>query len=238
MREDDRKLFDLFWENSKFDEARMPRLQKMIDENDPRDAGRILEYPGAPVPLHMPEDSLQSLFNRRKSGRVFSDAPLTARQLGGLFAAFAEKPSGHRVAPSAGGKFPVHTYAFLLRAQPPFDQALVYHQPDAHALTVVGDCPPWEQLNRVCNAYPEAGQPAAVFVFTGFIEQTGRKYGARAGRFMLQECGHYAQNLALRMAEEGLQGYECGGVLDNEMKRLLGLEGTSGYILLAMLCGK
>ena len=55
---------------------------------------------------------------------------------------------------------------------------------------------------------------------------------------MLEECGHYAQNLALRIAYEKLRGYECGGVMDKDMKRLLGLDGTDAYILLAMLCGK
>ena len=63
------------------------------------------------------------------------------------------------------------------------------------------------------------------------------KYGATGGRFALIEVGHAAQNVALRVAADGLAGWLAGGVVESELLAMLHLDGTPARVALAYACG-
>ncbi|MEW6153362.1 MAG: nitroreductase family protein [Actinomycetota bacterium] len=81
------------------------------------------------------------------------------------------------------------------------------------------------------------GVPQVVVVFVLFTDRVVAKYGAMGRRFALMEVGHAAQNLALRLAADGLGGCQAGGVVETEMLGLLGLDGTPARVALAYACG-
>lgn len=81
------------------------------------------------------------------------------------------------------------------------------------------------------------GVSQVVVVFVLFTDRVVAKYGAMGGRFALMEVGHAAQNLALRLAADGLGGCQAGGVVETEMLGLLGLDGTPARVALAYACG-
>lgn len=84
----------------------------------------------------------------------------------------------------------------------------------------------------MCNT-----MPGVVFIFVLFASRVTVKYGERGGRFALIEVGQATQNLSLRLVEEKMIGVEMGGLLDNEIKTLIGLQGTSAAVALGLACG-
>jgi nitroreductase len=119
----------------------------------------------------------------------------------------------------------------------PLDRTATYYNHDNHSLSVVGPLPGWNELAAGVNLEVAAGVPQVVVVFVVFPERATAKYGERGGRFALIEVGHAAQNLALRLVAEGMVGCEAGGLLDEEIKRLLRLERTGAQIALGYACG-
>jgi SagB-type dehydrogenase family enzyme len=80
----------------------------------------------------------------------------------------------------------------------------------------------------------ELERAAMVFVLTGIALKSRLKYGERGYRFMLLEAGHIAQNLLLTANALGLGALPIGGFVDDELDRLLdvdGVEETSLYLV-------
>jgi SagB-type dehydrogenase family enzyme len=232
------ELYELFWENSKLNPVTIRPFRRRIDDYVAADPLRpALQYPGPDIPLGRPRDRLEKLMRVRRSIREFSDEPLPARRLGGLFAAFGSSPRGSRTFPSAGGAYPVEIFCLLNRVEGPLDRTAVYYNHDNHSVSVVGRLPGWSELAPGLNLDLAAGVPQLVFVFVVFAERATAKYGERGGRFALIEVGQAAQNLALRLVEERMVGCEAGGLFDEQIKTLLRLERTSAQIALGYACG-
>lgn len=70
------------------------------------------------------------------------------------------------------------------------------------------------------------------------VAGVSRKYGARGSRFALQQVGHAAQNLGLRLAADGLTGYVLGAALDHAELDLLGVAHTGVRPGTAVACGR
>lgn len=232
------ELYDLFWENSKLNPVTFRPFRQRIEEHTTLDAPRAaLQFPGPDIGLRRPRDRLAKLMNRRRSVRAFSDEPLSERRLGRLFAAFGSSHGGSRTFASAGGAYPVEVFCLLNRVQGPLDRTAVYYNHDNHSLSAVARLPGWAELSEAVNLELGAGVPRLVFIFVLFAERMTAKYGERGGRFALIEVGHAAQNLALRLVDEGMVGCEAGGLLDEQLKDLLRLERTTAQIALGYACG-
>jgi SagB-type dehydrogenase family enzyme len=233
------ELFDLFWENSKLNPVTIRVFRRRIDEylaaND--GARPALQYPSADVLLERPHDRLARLMEQRRSERRFSETPVSAAALGRLFAAFAGSRDGSRTYASAGGAYPLEIFCLLNRVEGPLGGSAVYYNADNHSVSVVARLPGWDELAGIVNLELSEGVPQLVFLFVLFPGRSTAKYGERGGRFALLEAGHAAQNLALRLVAEGMAGCEAGGLLDDRVKRLLGLEGTTAQVALGYACG-
>lgn len=231
-------LYDLFWENSKLGAVSAQAFRLRIDEYLATEQERDdLRYPAAPVPLARPRDALGLAMDARRSERAFSERPLPQRRLGALFSAFGAVADGSRAFPSAGATYPLEIFALLPNVRGPLGGRVVHYEPHAHALTPVAELPPWETYRDAVDLDGLEGIPHVIVVFVLFPGRATAKYGERGGRFALIEVGHAAQNLALRLAREGLAGCEIGGLLDERVKSLLGLEGTPAQVALGYACG-
>jgi SagB-type dehydrogenase family enzyme len=233
------ELFDLFWENSKLNPVTIRLFRKRIDEYLAASDGArsALQYASADVPLERPRDRLARVMEQRRSERRFSAAPVTGAALGRLFAAFATSNDGSRTYASAGGAYPLEVFCLLNRVEGPLGGTVVYYNHDNHSVSVVSRLPAWDELADVVNLELVEGVPQLVFLFVLFPGRSTAKYGERGGRFALLEAGHAAQNLALRLVAEGMVGCEVGGLLDDRVKALLGLEGTTAQVALGYACG-
>ncbi len=224
-------MFALFWENSTLNRHTARPFAAQLDE-DARTAHSVPQlFYSDSLPLPRVSDPLSQVMAKRKSVRAFSDAALDARQLASLFQAFA-----HRSLPSAGGTYPIEVFALLFRAAQPFGGTIVHYRGEDHALSTVGPCPRWSDCADDFGLSLD-GEPAVMFVLAALPERVLARYGERGGRFLLIECGHHAQNLALRIAHEGLAGVEAGGLHDQRVRAHLKLESTGALIALGFAVG-
>jgi hypothetical protein len=227
----DAPLFSLFWEGSKLNPRTARGFAERLDE-DARTGTQVAQlfYPGEPRALRRPSDPLAKLMETRASGRAFSGAPLDDAQLGSLLYAFAQRPGGGRLLPSAGAKYPIEVFV----VQPACN--ILYYNVDTHSVSTVSPAPAWSELEPSLGLAIE-GVPSALFLLAAFPDRVIARYGERGGRFLLLECGQYAQNLALRVAHERLAGVEAGGLHDDALIRLLRLDRARAILPLGYAVG-
>lgn len=229
--------FRLFWEGSKLDAARMPRFAHGIEEEDrtPPRAARLF-YAPAGRPLPTPTDPIAACMRSRRSRRSFGDRPITEAQLGSLCHPLRDTEHGLRAVPSAGARYPVELFVMLFHAEGPLAGHVVHYETDAHALTPIRPCPPWNEVAPAVGLDVE-GEPAALFVFAIVAERTLRRYGERGGRFVLVETGACAYAIELRAAHEGLAGVLAGGLHDERLRAWLGLDASPVEVALGFAVG-
>jgi SagB-type dehydrogenase family enzyme len=231
-------LYDLFWENSKLGPRTVQAFRRRLEEHAvTHDVADTLVYPRGDVPLARARDGLARLFEKRRSERAFSEAPLPLRRLGRALSEFAEGPGGRRSIPSAGALYPLEIFCLLERVSHGPGRVAVHYNPDNHSFSVIRPLPDPQAYGNALNLDAFAGEPQAVVVFVLFPDRTTAKYGERGGRFALIEVGHAAQSFALRLARERLIGCEVGGLLDDEIIRILELDGTGAQVALGYACG-
>jgi len=234
------ELYDLFWENSTLSEATIEAFVATANEKYAGSARPThrLQYPGSDQPLRRPGDRQFKQMLRRASSRRFSSRPLDARQVGGILAAFAAHgKDGRRVYGSAGATYPVEIFCLLNNCAGPASGKVAYYNADNHSLAAVRELPSWDAYADAIHLDTQGTVPQLVVVFVLMPERVTEKYGERGGRFGLIEVGAAAQNLALRLVEEGLVGCAAGGLVDDQIRRLLGLEATTAQIALGYACG-
>lgn len=237
MKDRNAPLFDLFWENGKLNEYTGQRLGSQVE----KDARTItdppwLNYPEINVSLSMPTDRHAKLFLDRKSERVFSDKPLSVKQLSSLFMGFRAESATHRALASGGGKYPVEVFALAFNVEGIPEPTALYYHPIHHGFSRIALCPDWQSCRATLGVGLDS-MPALYVVFCIFPDRSTRKYGERGGRFALFETGMYAQTLALRLAIEKLAGVPYAAFHDDELKSWLGLHDEQGYAALAYACG-
>lgn len=237
MSEPAADLYDLYWENSKLNAATVQAFRRRVQGHVPPGAAPALQFAGPDVPLGRARGRLAKLMAARRSSRSFSPHPLPEHRLGALFGAFASPSRASRTFPSAGATYALEVFCLLNNVAGDLNRRVVYYNHDNHSLAAVREAPDWEEIADAINLELEGAPPQLLFVFVLFPERVTAKYGERGGRFALLEAGHAAQNLALALVDERLAGCEVGGLLDERLKSLLGLEGTTAQVALGYACG-
>jgi SagB-type dehydrogenase family enzyme len=247
---------ELFHENSKH------------YKSDPRTVGRIMAVVANPVlqgilatsnkrypsasKIELPDDlppstrSFDTTVLRRRSYREFDGRPLTLAEVakiifyaGGVTAridlpGFQQQPL--RAAPSGGALYPVEIYLFALSVTD-MNAGLYHYVPIDNSLELVREVDAARELARIC--YSEALiKSAAVVVLTGISLKSRLKYGERGYRFMLLEAGHIAQNALLAANALELGACPFGGFIDDDLDRLLGIDGLDEVSLYLIAFGQ
>ena len=68
-------------------------------------------------------------------------------------------------------------------------------------------------------------EASCVFVWTAIVKRSKWKYRERAYRYIYMDVGHIGQNLYLAAASLGLGCCTVGAFFDEEMDRLIGVDG-------------
>ena len=228
-------LFDLYWENTNLNNKNIFNFINNF-ANEEHDIMPI-RYATNDIKLKYPDDRLFDVMKRRQSYRQYQNYQISKKQLSSLFSSFAQV-NNHRLLASAGAKYPIEVYALCFNVQN-LNNKIVYYNYLDNSLSIIGQCASWDKLKYITGAGDMIeGSPSMMFIFVGFKDRVVSKYGERGGRFILIESGHYIQNLVLRVTYEKLKAVELGGIYDNDIKRLLGLENTNAIITLGVICGK
>ncbi len=231
------EYLDDFWEASSLNHLTIDdfarRSLAFDGAHDPVDR---LARNESPYPLPLKVDRLQKVFLRRRSRRGFAPTAISENSLGQIVGALASDEATRRLYPSAGGLTAVEVFALMNRVDTPLGRVAARYLPASHALAPLErPLPAVDELDRLCSL--EGSDPALILVFAVRLAEMVAKYGERGGRFALIEVGHACQNVALRLADLGLIGYQLGGVLDTDLEQLFELRRAQVRVTLGFAIG-
>jgi SagB-type dehydrogenase family enzyme len=82
------------------------------------------------------------------------------------------------------------------------------------------------------------GLAQTCLVLSAIFQRTRWRYRERTYRYVLLEAGHIAQNVYLAATSLGLGACAVGAFLDDELNRLLGLDGDQEAVLYVITVGR
>ena len=144
-----------------------------------------------------------------------------------------------RAAPSAGALYPAELYV-ALRGVTGAHNGVYHYAPGEHALERLRPADWIAWLAEAAADLPAVAEADAVFAISSLWWRTAWKYGPRAYRYCLQDCGHLAGNVALVTAALGYTATVVYHFLDEPVNRLLGLTSAQEavQILVAVRAGQ
>jgi SagB-type dehydrogenase family enzyme len=197
--------------------------------------GTFKHYPDAAI-LQLPTDwSLQEaritpLLQKRRSLRKFSNQPYSLADLSFMLWAsqgVTARAGKHslRTSPSAGALYPIETYLAIARVEG-VEPGLYHLDTENFQLELVrpGFC--GEDIALACLDQQFMSQAAVVFIWTAVFRRNFQKYGNRGFRYVLLDAGHICQNTLMAAEATGGGGCPVAAFFDEEMNRIVGVDGT------------
>ena len=175
-----------------------------------------------PSPQYNSTMSVEKAIQKRRSIRVFSDEPLTIREVSQLLWATqgVTDERGFRTCPSAGALYPLEVYIVTGNVNDLLDGVYKYN-PDGHEIKKVVGGDKRNELFQVTLKQVSVKRAALVIVISAIYERTTAKYGERGSRYVHIEAGHAAQNVFLQSVSLGLGMVVIGAFQDSEVSKLL-----------------
>jgi SagB-type dehydrogenase family enzyme len=196
------------------------------------------------LPIQFPEASLDliGILKKRGSLRHYSNQPLRLDQLAFLLWASTgiRQSQGERdlrVAPSAGALYPIETYLSINNVEGLM--AGIYHYNIfSHTLELIAEGDFAENLAHAALDQKMCMIAPVVFIWTAIFERSKWKYKQRAYRYIYLDAGHIAQNLALSATAIGLGSCQIGAIFDDEVNKLLEVDGVEESVIYLSVVGK
>jgi SagB-type dehydrogenase family enzyme len=251
-------LAPLFHEHSKLTPRRRLELGERIAHIQssglvPRMVHSYKSYPALPQ-YELPRAdlqlgrALQDVIVRRRSMRKFDVARSVALpelanilQLAYGVTGKAELGPGVtqyvRAVPSGGGLYPLELYLVAQRVEglPP---GLYHYRVSHHALEQLEAGDQTERLARTETEWGMSASAAFDLVIAAVFERTTVKYRDRGYRFIMFEAGMVAGQATLLAECQGIHACLMGGFVDDELSRMLGLDGAAEAALLPVCFGR
>lgn len=144
----------------------------------------------------------------------------------------------YRVAPSAGGRYPLETY-LAVRQVDGLPGGLYRYLPNTHELLLLRvDETVSIQMRAACYGDSAVGDAAVVFIWSATPGRTEWKYTYLAHRMIAMEAGHVCQNLYLAAQSCGLGVCALLSYHQPQVDKLLGLDGGEEFTLYLAGVGK
>lgn len=212
-------------------------------ELEPEEGQRIVSLP-APKDLELGHTDLREALERRRSVRSYSEQPFTLDELSWLLWScqgvkeVIARPATLRTVPSAGSRHPFETYLLVNRVEG-LAPGLYRFLAIEHKLAAVNlEEGLAERVAEACYRQRFVKTCAVAFIFTAVAYRTYWRYGERGYRYMHLDAGHACQNLYL--TAEAIGGGACaiGAFFDEEINRILGLDGEKQFVIYVAATGK
>lgn len=193
------------------------------------------DYPAAaqkvkldPQAGHAPADLWECL-RLRRSHRRYADRPLTLDELTALVwstqgITLAGRHYLFRTAPSAGALYPVETY-LSVQGVDGVDTGIWHLNVQKFELELLAAGDYRRPLVEAGLAQNFLAAASVVFLWTGILNRAMWKYRERAIRYLFLDAGHICQNLMLAATALGLGCCPVGAFFDDEVERLVGVNG-------------
>lgn len=182
----------------------------------------------------------------RRSRRRYTPESLTLQELSQLLWAaqgVSAEVGGYllRTAPSAGALYPLETYVIVNPAGggvEGLEPGLYHYQVPFHSLEFIkkGDFSDRIGTAALNQAMPKLAP--AVFLWSAVPLRSQWKYQERAWRYIYLDAGHAAENLHLAAVALGLGCCAIGAFYDEEVNKLLDLDGKKETIIYLSTVGR
>ncbi|MHA1104112.1 MAG: SagB/ThcOx family dehydrogenase [Promethearchaeota archaeon] len=195
---------------------------------------RIINLPAPKIDENLP---FWNIIKNRQSLRKFSREPLDLEQVSlllfGISGITRNYPQfAFRTVPSAGGLFPIETYAVINNIDG-IDPGIYHYNIKDHVLECLKLGDYRIDAMKACLDQKMVYNSAITFIWTAVIERSKWKYLQRCYRYIYMDAGHIGQNCYLVAEALGLGTCTIGAIYDNELNDLLeidGIEETSIYV--------
>ncbi len=183
-----------------------------------------------PIKLPKPdltgEQSVELLLQQRRSVRSYQKSSLNLAEVGQLLwsAQGVTSAQGLRTAPSAGALYPLKLFVVVgeVNDLPP---GIYQYNPEQHSLLKTANGDSRKLLQKAALDQSCISDAAIIFVFTAIYQRTTWKYGERGVRYVHMEVGHAGQNLFLQAQALRLGTVVVGAFDDDEVRKVLNLDG-------------
>ncbi len=179
--------------------------------------------------------TLEEAIKKRRSVRNYSGKPVTMSQLSQLVFS-AQGTTGKtygkplRTTPSAGALYPFEIYVIANNVDT-LDQGIYHYGVLNHTLELVESGDFRKKITSAGLKQEMLGDSDVVFVLSAIFDRTRHKYGERGFRYVYIEAGHISQNIYLQAVSLGLGSVGVGAFLDNEVNRLIGVDGQKEAVI-------
>ena len=187
-------------------------------------------YPEAETVV-LPEPNLdgglptEDAITARSSTRAYSGSPLTLDELSRvLFLTAGMTRPGRRSYPSSGALYPIEVYPVVHNVNG-LDQGVYHYDVRRHALERLAAGDFRQRVVRQALLQEFLGEAGVVLFLSVIFQRMRFKYQDRTYRYGLIEAGHLGQNAYLAATSLGLGACAVGAFLDDEMNKMLGIDG-------------
>lgn len=184
------------------------------------------------------------LIKNRQSRRDFFREPITKDELSYLLeysCGDTSQLNGHRrrrAQPSGGARFPIEVYPFVLRSSNDLKSGLYHYNVSDHQLDVMWKKEFSDEDLASLFTYKWVQDAALVLIMTAVFWRTQNKYGERGYRYILLEAGHIGQNIYLASEALALKCCALAGTKDEQVEKLLDIDGATESLIYAMVVGR
>ncbi len=175
--------------------------------------------------------SLEEAIKKRRSVRNYSSKPLTLSQLSqllfssqGITGKLYDQPL--RTTPSAGALYPVEIYVFVNDVEG-LTRGIYHYAVLSHSLELIKPGNFKKEITDAGLKQEMMGDADVTFVLSAIFDRVRHKYGERGFRYVYMEAGHISQNIYLQAVSLGLGSVCVGAFLDEEVNRLIGIDGKN-----------
>lgn len=142
-----------------------------------------------------------------------------------------------RAAPSASGLYPTETYLIANKVND-LPIGLYYFHTRQHQLVQISDVD-WQAIAETAGFGQKVLQDAPVLLFlTSVFSRNSWKFKKRAYRYCLMDAGYVGENITTAAAGLGLASNLVGDFIDDEVNKILGIDGFNEAALLIASVGQ
>jgi len=215
-----------------------PDLERAFDRN-----GDQVHLP-APGSIQVKTLDVREAVEQRKSVRSFKPLALSLDELAYLlWCTQGVKRVLHgsvtmRTVPSAGARHALETYLLVNRVNGLEPGMYRYLALSHRLLKLETDTRIDDQVVAACLGQDFVKTCGVTFVWTAEAYRMTWRYGERGYRYLFLDAGHVCQNLYLSARSIGCGVCAIAAFSDDDMNRLLGLDGEERFVLYLAAAGK
>lgn len=206
-------------------------------------AKRVIDLP-APSEFEAGRYDLGKAIEGRRSVRAYSEKPLTTEELSWLLwctqgvKEVIGRPATLRTVPSAGARHAFETYVLVNRVEGLKPGVYRFLAIDHKLVEVDLDEGMDDAITAAAYRQGIVKSSAVTFIWVAVRYRMYWRYGERGYRYLHLDAGHVCQNLYLVAEAVGCGACAIGAFFDEEINKLLGLDGDEQFVIYLATVGK